>query len=241
MMTVNEVSQLTGVSVRTLQYYDTIGLLKPDEYTKSGYRLYDVASLERLQQILLFKELQFSLKEIGTILDSPDFDRESTLERQIELLTMKAERLNGIISFARKIKETGEMNMDFTAFDTAKLDEYEKLAKEKWGKTPEYAEYEAKTKGRTDDDEKVVMQSFMQIFAEFGRMKELAPSDGRVQLQVKKLQSFITEHYYKCSPEILAGLGKMYCAGGEFTDNIDRAGGAGTADFTAGAIEIFCG
>ena len=75
MMTVNEVSKLTGVSIRTLQYYDTIGLLKPIEYSESGYRLYDDTSLERLQQILLFKELEFPLKEIKKIIDAPNFDR----------------------------------------------------------------------------------------------------------------------------------------------------------------------
>ena len=89
MMTVNEVSKLTGMSIRTLQYYDTIGLLKPIEYTESGYRLYDDTSLERLQQILLFKELEFPLKEIKKIIDAPNFDRNKALEQQIELLTMK--------------------------------------------------------------------------------------------------------------------------------------------------------
>ena len=79
MMTVNEVSKLTGVSIRTLQYYDTIGLLKPIEYTESGYRLYDDTSLERLQQILMFKELEFPLKEIKKIIDAPNFDRNKAL------------------------------------------------------------------------------------------------------------------------------------------------------------------
>ena len=107
MMTVNEVSKLTGVSIRTLQYYDTIGLLKPIEYTESGYRLYDDTSLERLQQILLFKELEFPLKEIKKIIDAPNFDRNKALEQQIELLTMKKEHLENLISFARGIKGIG--------------------------------------------------------------------------------------------------------------------------------------
>ena len=88
MMTVKEVSKLTGVSVRTLQYYDKIGLMKPTEYTASGYRLYDDTALETLQQILLFKELEFPLKEIKEILTRPDFDRSKALEQQITLLTM---------------------------------------------------------------------------------------------------------------------------------------------------------
>ncbi len=89
MMTVNEVSKLTGVSVRTLQYYDKIGLLSPAAYTESGYRMYDDASLERLQHILMFKELQFPLKEIKEIINSSDFDRNRALEQQIEFLTLK--------------------------------------------------------------------------------------------------------------------------------------------------------
>ena len=132
--TVNEVSKLTGVSIRTLQYYDSIGLLKPCEYTEAGYRLYDDTSLERLQQILLFKELEFPLKEIKEIIDAPNFDRNKALEQQIELLTMKKEHLENLINFARGIKMLGEKKMDFTVFDTKKIEEYSKRAKEQWGK-----------------------------------------------------------------------------------------------------------
>ncbi|WP_330586810.1 MerR family transcriptional regulator [Aminipila terrae] len=104
MMTVNEVSKLAGVSVRTLHYYDTIGLLHPSEVTGSGYRLYDYAALERLQQILLFRELEFSLKEIKQILDSPDFDKNKALEQQITMLHLKKDHLNNLISLALEIK-----------------------------------------------------------------------------------------------------------------------------------------
>ena len=128
MMTVNEVSKLTGVSIRTLQYYDTIGLLPPTEYTEAGYRLYDDTAMERLQQVLLFRELEFPFKEIRRIIDSPDFNRNKALEQQMKLLTMKKEHLEGLISFARKIKETGVNKMDFQVFNTTKMDEYTKKA-----------------------------------------------------------------------------------------------------------------
>ena len=101
MMTVNEVSKLAGVSIRTLQYYDSIGLLKPAEYTESGYRLYDDTAMERLQQILLFRELEFPLKEIKEIVTRPDFDKEKALDQQIELLALKKEHLEKLITFAR--------------------------------------------------------------------------------------------------------------------------------------------
>ena len=138
MMIVNEVSKLTGVSIRTLQYYDSIGLLKPSRYTESGYRLYDDTALERLQQILLFRELEFPLKEIKKIIDAPNFDRDKALDQQIELLLLKKEHLENLIDFARGIKKIGVKKMDFSVFDTNKIDEYSKRAKEQWGETSEY-------------------------------------------------------------------------------------------------------
>ena len=241
MMTVNEVSKLTGVSIRTLHYYDEIGLLCPSEITEAGYRLYDDTALERLQQILLFRELEFPLKEIKGILDAPDFDRDKALQQQIELLTMKKEHLENLINFARGIKTLGVKHMDFSAFDTKKIDEYSKQAKEQWGKTDAYKEFEEKSKDWTEDTTKDIAGNMMKLFVVFGEMKDKNPADDEVQAQVKKLQDYITEHFYKCTNEILYSLGKMYSGGGEFTENIDKAGGAGTAEFTTKAIEIYCG
>lgn len=241
MKTVNEVSKLTGVSIRTLQYYDKIGLLKPAEYTESGYRLYDDAALERLQQILLFRELEFPLKDIKDIVTRSDFDKRLALDQQIELLELKKEHIENLISMCRGLKLRGVRHLDFTAFDTSKLDEYAKRAKERWGNTPEYKEFEEKNGKRSKSEEKSMMADFMKIFEEFGAMKDQDPASAEVQDQVRKLQSFITEHFYKCSNEILSGLGKMYAGGGEFTENIDKMGGEGTAEFTYKAIKHFCG
>lgn len=241
MMTVNEVSKLSGVSIRTLHYYDSIGLLHPTEITEAGYRLYDDTALERLQQILLFRELEFPLKEINEILDAENFDRNKALEQQIELLTLKKEHLENLINFARGIKAMGVRNMDFSAFDTRKIDEYSKQAKEQWGKTDAYKEFEEKSKDWTEETTKVIANDFMKIFVVFGSMKDKNPADTEVQEQVKKLQDYITEHFYNCTTQILSGLGRMYSGGGEFTENIDKAGGEGTAEFTTKAIEIYCG
>lgn len=240
-MTVKEVSNLTGVSIRTLHYYDEIGLLHPSIITEAGYRLYDDAALERLQQILLFRELEFPLKEIKGILDAPNFDRNKALQQQIELLTMKKEHLENLISFARGIKALGVRYMDFSAFDTKKIDEYSKQAKEQWGKTEAYKEFEEKSKDWTEDTARDIAKDMMKLFVVFGEMKEKNPADVEVQAQVKKLQEYITEHFYHCTNEILLGLGRMYSGGGEFTENIDKAGGEGTAEFTTKAIEIYCG
>ena len=241
MRTVIEVSRLTGVSIRTLQYYDKIGLLKPSVRTEAGYRLYDDTALERLQQILLFRELEFPLAEIRDILDAPGFDRKKALDRQIDLLTLKKERLEKIIAFAREIRQKGEIIMDFNAFDNSKLEEYAKRAKESWGDTKEYAEYSEKSADRTAEENKGIADGLMSIFAEFGRLRG-TPADGEeAQALVEKLKSYITEHYYNCGNEMLSSLGKMYAAEGEFKTNIDKAGGEGTAEFAARAIEIYCG
>jgi DNA-binding transcriptional MerR regulator len=241
MKTVNEVSKLTGVSIRTLQYYDNIGLLRPAEYTESGYRLYDDTALEKLQQILLFRELEFPLKDIKEIINRSDFDKKKALEQQIELLELKKEHIENLLAMCRSLKKRGVKKLDFTAFDTSKLDEYAKQAKEKWGTTQENKEFSEKSKGRTKQDEKAIMADFMEIFREFGTMKKEDPASSEVQEQVGKLQAFITDHFYKCSDEVLFGLGRMYAAGGEFTENIDKMGGEGTAAFTCQAITIFCG
>ncbi|MEY8427611.1 MerR family transcriptional regulator [Lachnospiraceae bacterium 46-15] len=240
MMTVHEVSELAGVSIRALHHYDKIGLLHPAEVTDAGYRLYDDTALERLQCVLLFKELQFSLKEIKEILDSPDFDYGQALEQQITLLQMKKEHLENLIDLARGIKQIGVNKVDFTVFDTKKMDEYAKQAKASWGQTPEYREFEEKSKDRTKEEDQKLGIGLMGIFAEFGGMKDSVPSDSAVQAQVKKLQDYITEHFYTCSDEILAALGSMYAGGGEMTDNINHAGGGGTAEFAARAIEAYC-
>ena len=131
--------------------------------------------------------------------------------------------------------------MDFSVFDTKKMDEYAAQAKENWGKTDAYKEFEEKSKNWTEDSQKEMMVKFMGIFAEFGQMKDFDPANDKVQAQVKKLQDYITEHFYNCTNQILSGLGHMYAGGGEFTENIDSYGGEGTAEFTNKAIQIYCG
>ena len=130
--------------------------------------------------------------------------------------------------------------MDFKAFDTSKLEEYSKRAKEQWGNTAEYKEFEEKNADRNDTDNARLAQETMELFSEFGKLRERDPADIEVQAQVKHLQEFFTANFYNCTNEILRGLGKMYAGGGEFTENIDNAGGKGTAEFVNRAIEIYC-
>ena len=130
--------------------------------------------------------------------------------------------------------------MEFSAFDTRKIDEYAAQAKASWGGTPEYREYEEKSRGRSRDEEQVLGQQLMAVFTEMGEYKDGDPAAEPVQALVARLQAFISEHYYTCSPQVLAGLGQMYAAGGDMTANIDRAGGEGTAAFANEAIKVFC-
>ena len=240
MLTVHEVSELTGVSIRTLQHYDNIGLLQPAQRTQAGYRLYDEADLEKLQQILLFRELEFPLKEIRDIVEAPGFDKAEALDQQIRLLTLKKEHVQGLIDLAKRLRRREVGTLDFGAFDTSKIDEYAAKAKAQWGNTPEYGEFQAKDGKRTPDQQKQVLQQMMGLFVEFGELRGGAPDAPEAQAQVRKLQDFISENFYQCSNEVLAGLGKMYGAGGEFTDNIDAAAGEGTAVFAAQAIAAYC-
>ena len=240
MKTVKEVSTLTGVSVRTLHHYDAIGLLKPTRVTDAGYRLYDDTALRRLQTILLFRELQFPLKEIKGILDSPEFDPKDALEQQIHLLELQRQHLDALISHARNIQMTGVTLMDFSPFDRSELEEYTAQAKAKWGKTEAYKEFEQKTAGQTPAQMQDAGDALMDIFAQIGAIRHTSPASEEAQGLVAKLQGFITDHYYTCTKQILLGLGQMYIAGDSMTENIDKAGGEGTAEFTHQAIEIYC-
>lgn len=130
--------------------------------------------------------------------------------------------------------------MSFEAFDTKKIDEYARQAKASWGKTDAYKEYEQKSTGRSKEEQQTINVKMMEIFAEFGKIKNQSPDGEAAAGLAKKLQDFITEHFYTCTDEILLGLGAMYAGGGEFTTNIDKVGGEGTAVFADKAIQAYC-
>lgn len=234
MRTVHEVSKLSGVSVRALHHYDAIGLLKPAASTAAGYRLYDDAALERLQQILLLRELEFPLREIKSILDRPDFDPKAALEQQIELLELKIEHLQRLIALARDTIQTGGTAMNFSAFDKTDFERYAAEAKQRWGATAAYQEFQQKGASPAAAAE------MMQLFAQMGGIRHLSPASDEAQAAIQALQQFITDHFYTCTLPILRGLGQMYVTDQRFKDNIDGAGGMGTAAFISKAIEIYC-
>lgn len=236
MKTVKAVSKIAGISVRTLQYYDHIGLLSPATRSEAGYRLYSDDDMKRLQRILLLRELDFPLKSIIEIMK----DGNPAIDEQIAILELKKARLENLISLAKRIKVSGGDYMDFNAFNDEKIKDYSKRAKELWGKTEAYKEYENKQKGRSQDDFKLINQQLMMIFREFADIKQKEPESKDAQAMVKKLQDFITTNYYACTNEILAGLGKLYASNSEFSKNIDDFAGEGAAAFASKAIEYYC-
>lgn len=240
MRTVKDVSKLTGVSVRTLHYYDAIGLLTPTKVTDAGYRMYDDTALSRLQSILLFRELQFSLKEIKEFLDSPDFNQEETIAQQIKLLELQYKHIGELISFAREIQTKGVKTMNFEVFDTNEIEQYKAEVKSKWGNSKAYQEYEQRVVSHSEHNDSKFVDEIMSLFTDLGAMKQLPPTDKAVQEKIAALQAYINENFYTCSNDILKELSEMYVCDDRFKKNIDRFGGEGTAKFVREAIFVYC-
>ncbi len=238
-MQIKDFAEFAGVSVRTLHYYDEIGLLKPAFVDKhSGYRYYDESSLIRIQEILFYRELDFSLKSIKDILSSPNYDTKKALSEQKKLLTLKKERLNRLIS---AIDDAMEGENIIMAFDNNEFEKYKAEAQKKWGKTQAYKEYTKKTENYTKDKFSSMADGLNNIFADFSDcMKKCKkPDSEEAQSLAKKLQNYITENCYTCTNEILSGLGQMYVTDERFKDNIDKHG-VGTAEFVSKVIKIYC-
>ena len=239
---IGDAAQRAGVSVRTLHHYDQIGLLHPSRVTGAGYRYYDERALLRLEQILFLRELDFPLEEIARMLDSPGYDARESMRRQRTLLCMKRQRMDAIIDrLDRAIR--GEGPAELEVFSMTEIEQkraqYAEEAKARWGATSAWQESEqrAQTRGAQDwHDAQAGMDALMR---EFAQVRHLPPEDERVQALVARWKAHITEHFYTCTDEILAGLGQMYTADERFRQNIDRAG-EGTAACMARAIEVYC-
>ena len=235
-MQIKEFAEFMGVSVRTLHYYDEIGLLKPASVDRStGYRFYDENSFLRMQEILFYRELDFSLKRIGDILSSPHYDKNKALQEQKQLLTLKKQRLERLIS-AIDCAVKGENIM--IAFDNREIESYKEEAKARWGDTPAYTEYTEKIAGKNEADLFAGMNTVLAAFADCMRAGK-QPDSHEAQRLVEELQNYISTNFYTCTKEILAGLGQMYTADTRFKANIDTHG-EGTAQFISTAISYFC-
>lgn len=241
-LSISEMAKLCGVSVRTLHHYDHIGLLHPETAADSGYRWYGAEDVERMQTILFFRELDFPLKEIRTILSDPQYDRQAALRQQKDLLTMKRDRLNALLRLLEDNLK-GETNMSFREFDATEMEacrqKYAAEVRERWGGTEAYRESEARTAKNSGADWEEQTREMNDIFRGFAALRATDPAGPAACTQVKRWQAFITARYYPCSDEILAGLGQMYTADERFRENLDRFG-QGTADFMSRAIAAYC-
>lgn len=231
-LTVGAVAGLAGVSVRTLHHYDEIGLVSPAARTDAGYRLYRHRDIERLQEVLFFRELGIDLGEIRRIIDEPVYERESALANQRESLLAQSshliamvETIDRAIDADRKgISMTTEEMLDvFGHFDPA---EHQVESQQRWGDTGAYAESGRRVGTYTKQD-------WLQLKSEAEALDRqlldlmasgIAPSSVEAMDLAEEHRAHITKWFYDCTPEIHAGLGQMYVADPRFTDKIDTAG-----------------
>ena len=243
LMTVGTVARVAGLTVRTLHHYDEIGLVRPARRSGGGYRLYGQAEVERLQEVLFFRELGFGLQRVKDILARPDYDRGSALLAQREMLVERADRLLAMIDavdVAIEATRTGmtlskeEMLEIFDGFDPT---EYEEETKERWGGTDAYAESARRTKGYSKADWAAIKAETDEIYGRFVELMDAgAASDSPAAMALaEEHRAHITRWFYECSPEIHAGLGQMYVSDPRFTANIDE-NGEGLAAYMSAAI-----
>ncbi|GAA0181506.1 MerR family transcriptional regulator [Clostridium sediminicola] len=241
-LTVKQVAKLTGITVRTLHYYDEIGLLVPSNISQAGYRLYDDENLQRLQQILFFREIDFGLKDIKETIDNPNFDKTKALEKHKELLELKRDRMDRLIELVNKTLE-GEKKMSFKEFDMKEIkrvqEKYKEEVEERWGGTEAYKESERKTSKYGKEEWEEISKDSERIYKGFIDNMDKEVSSPEVQNYVKEWKNHITKYFYNCTKEILAGLGQMYIADERFTKNIDKYG-EGLAEFMSKAIAYYC-
>ncbi|MCA0972530.1 MerR family transcriptional regulator [Halobacillus litoralis] len=249
MYKVKELADLTGVSVRTLHHYDHIGLLSPEEISANGYRHYSDEQVSRLQQILFFKEMDFSLSEIKRILDDPGFDQEHALRQHKKLLMEKKKRIERMVLSVDRTLDSlqgGEQMTNeerFKPFDREEINkhqqQYEKEVKQRWGNSEAYKESKAKTSQYTDQDWQKIQNESNEIDRQLVKRMDQDPGDAEVQEWIAKKQQHITDYFYTCSDEMFRGLGDMYVNDPRFTKNLDKWK-TGYAAFLQKAIRIYC-
>jgi len=242
-LTVGAVARLAGVTVRTLHHYDDIGLVSPDEHTDAGYRLYSRRNIERLQEVLFFRELGLSLSEIRRIVQEPGYRRGEALESHRELLLAQSSRLLAMVDVIDRAINAEQKGVDMTAeemlevfggFDPA---EHQAAAEERWGGTDAYSESNRRVSGYTKQD-------WLQLKGEADALDQrllalvadgLAANSVEAMRLAEEHRAHITKWFYDCTPEIHAGLGSMYVTDSRFKDNIDKAGD-GLAQYLSDAI-----
>lgn len=240
LLNINQVAKLCGITVRSLHYYSEIGLLEPAEYAENGYRKYNKENLSKLQQILFFKELDIPLKHIKEILENPSYDKNTALAKHKELLILKRNRLNSLIALIDE--NLNENNLSLKEFDMTEIkkhtQKYAEEAKQRWGQTDAYKQSEQKTAKYTEKDWEIIKNQGADIFRDFALCMNRAADCEKADTLVEKWQDYITNTFYDCTDEILAGLAEMYTADERFRKNIDKYG-VGLADFISRSIKSY--
>jgi len=241
MLKVSEVAEMAGVSVRTLHHYDEIGLLAPEETTEAGYRLYSERDLERLQQILFFRELGFPLKQIKSIIDSPSFDRREALELQRRSLLEKRSRLDGMLALLEKsIRHAkGEIEMSnrekFEGFDFSS-NPYEQEARERWGDAAVDAS-NAKVAKMSKAEREAFGERMNELYRKLASIRQTPPDAPEAQAAIGEWYEMLNE-MGNYPPEAFRGLGQLYVDDARFTKNIDKFG-EGLAVFMRDAMAVY--
>lgn len=246
---IGEAAAALGVSVRTLHYYDSIGLAGPARTGTAGYRVYDDGALGRVRQVLFWRGLGFSLREIGPLLETGDAPVPEDLRRLLrahrELLLAKRNTLDGLLGRLDALLEESNMRqynpdtLDAARAEEAKAQQLADEARRRWGDTEAWRESRRRSAARTPADQAALNEGAGAIFAAFAALRGHDPADPAVQALVGRWRQFITDSWYDCTPQILAGLGQMYTADERFAASLD-AFGEGTAQLMSDAVAHYC-
>ena len=243
-MHVGEVARLAGITVRTLHHYDRIGLLSPSERSAAGYRRYAPADLDRLHQVLLYRELGFALEEIATLLDDPDADPAEHLRRQHRLLRDRLERTQSMVAAVEKEMEARTMGISLTPEERFEIfgpdysEDYEREAEERWGETEAWAQSQRRTAAYTKEDWvriKAEADDMQRRLADAMRAGVPASSEQAMDLAEEHRQH-ISRWFYDCPPAMHAGLGRMYVEDERFTATYEQIA-PGLAEYVSTAVQ----
>lgn len=246
-MAVHEVAALTGITARTLHYYDEIDLLKPSIITKAKYRQYTDEDLSKLKEILFFREVGFALKEIKELLNTPNYNRTDVLNKHLVILEAQKERINALIALVKKEIE-GAKELTFSAFSNEKIVELQAQFRaevlERWKNTKAFKEFETVFSPQAEKIQNEQMENFystaQSIFEKLSMYENDSADCPEVQSIVCEWQQYISEHFYECNEQILSYLGVLYITDERFTDFINRFGRDNLAGFFSKAIEVYC-
>jgi len=237
--TVKALAKLAGVTVRTLHHYDKIGLLHPNHINDSGYRIYTNEELDQLQQIMFFRELEFGLDEIKSILNSAEYNRLEALNMHRTLLIEETRRLNKLIQTIENCinEEQGgqvvEMTEKFNGLSKTELEAYREEAKQRWGKeVVEISEKRVEAKGMNHVE---LQKQLEAIFKSVAELMDKEVSDEMVQEQIMRLREYMNQ-FYECTDEVFLGLADMYVEDERFRKNISLSG-VGLPEYLAKAMK----